>query len=335
MNEMDDIQTQAARIEELLRAHDDILVAAHASPDGDAVGATIAMGLLLRALGKRFALYNASGLPERYRGLSTPPAFYASRAALPFRPKLVVTVDCGDPARLGPELAAALPALPSVNLDHHPDNPHYGSLANWVEPSFAAAGQLVAEIASVAGVALTGELAEALYFSLLSDTGAFAYDNTTAREFRLAAELVDNGLSPARARELLNAPWSLRKSRLWGFLFSGLTPYFDGRLLLATVRLEDFAAFGASSEDLEGLVECLRRHEGVLVAAVLHEEIPGFCKLSLRSFGSTDVRAAAARLGGGGHMHAAGATLHEPLEKALPRVLEAAGEIPELADSAA
>jgi phosphoesterase RecJ-like protein len=322
----DGICGAAARIAAVLRMNDNILVAAHASPDGDAVGATVAMGWLLRGLGKRFALYNASELPACHAWLRLPQAWLTSLKHLPFKPELLVALDCGNAARLGAELASLLPLLPSVNLDHHPDNSCFGSLENWVEQGFAATGQLVAETARAAGLPLSDGLAEAVYLALVSDTGSFAFGNTSARVFRLAAELVDNGLDAARVREQTENQWTLAKSRLWSMLLGRLELHLEGRLAFVVARRRDMAACNAFAEDLEGFAELLRRHKGVHIACLVREDARDRCKLSLRSSGGTDVRALAARFGGGGHTNAAGAVLHKNVKDSCAGLMEAARE---------
>ena len=327
MNEARATYAMAAGIAAILREHDNILVAAHVSPDGDAIGATAAMGWLLHGLGKRFALYNASGLPASYAWIRLPQPLIVSLGALSFTPKLLVALDCGDAHRLGPELACLLATLPSINLDHHTGNPHFASQANWVEPAMAATGQLVAQVARAAGVPLTGGLAEGVCLSLVSDTGSFAFGNTSAAVFRLMAELVDGGLDFAGLRERMDAQWSLARSSLWGRLLSRVESLHDGRLILCVIRQEDMAACGAASDDLEGFVELLRRHRGAEIAATFREAEPDRCKLSLRSVSGVDARALASRFGGGGHKNAAGATLHEPVDSAMEKVIAAMGDI--------
>ncbi len=327
MKKTAEIYQEAAQVAALLRKRDNFLVAAHASPDGDAVGATVAVGRLLERLGKRFALYNASPLPVRYAWLALPGPWHTELDRLPFTPETAIILDCGDAARTGPELARLLTKLPSINLDHHLGNPLFGTLANWVEPEFAATGQLAAEVARAAGVRMDGELAAALCLALVADTGSFSFANTTGNVFRLMAELADNGLRVDEVRDHMDKQWTLHKSRLWGALFARLELRLEGRLLLVPVRKRDFEEFGASPEDLEGFVEFLRRHKGVEIAALLREDAPDRCKLSLRSSGDLDIRALALRFGGGGHKNAAGATLLETPEQALQSVERAAREL--------
>ncbi|MDR0466176.1 MAG: DHH family phosphoesterase [Deltaproteobacteria bacterium] len=323
MNEQRQMREKAAEIAAILRRRDNILVASHAEPDGDAIGATSAMGLLLQALGKRFALYNASGLPQNYSWVKMPQPLFSSLEDLPFAPELLITLDCGEMHRLGPE-SPLLEALPAIHLDHHLGNPHEGLQGSWVDPNMASAGQMVAEVARAANIPLSGPLAEGVCLSLASDTGSFSFGNADAAVFRLMAEMLDNGLEYAELRQKMDAQWSLAKSSLWGRLLGKIESLCGGRLLLCVIHREDLDACGAVSGDLEGFVELLRRHGDVEIAATLREDAQARCKLSMRSFGGVDVRALAVRFGGGGHKNAAAATIREPVDDAQAKVIAAA-----------
>ena len=130
MQHTDQLSPAAAMLA-IIREHDDIVIAAHGSPDGDAIGATGAMAYLLKALGKRFALYNATGIPEYLEWVPLPGRVYSKPSALPFRPGLIIALDCGDVWRLGKELNAVFADYPSISIDHHLSNPLFASLANW------------------------------------------------------------------------------------------------------------------------------------------------------------------------------------------------------------
>ena len=279
----------------IIQQFDNIVIVAHGSPDGDAIGATGAMGSLVKALGKRFVLYNATGIPDYLEWVPLPGKLVTKPSAIPFKPGLIIVLDCGDAWRMGKELLAVFPEYPSVNIDHHLGNPMFASLGNWVDPGMAATGQMVAAVADAAGVPLTGELAQCVYLSLVSDTGSFTHGNTSAAVFTLAARLVANGLDAAAMREKLDNQWSMPKTKLWG------------------------GSFGAVREDLEGFAEQMRRIKGVRVAVLIRQDPGNRCKLSLRSSGSDDVRSVAALFGGGGHLNAAGATIDDADMDAVTR----------------
>lgn len=321
------MQTDAERLAVLLARHDQYLVAAHGSPDGDAAGATGAMGHVLAAMGKQVMLYNGTGIPRQLAFTPFHAPVYDSLRHPPFRPQVVVALDSGDVWRLGNELAEALHKYKSINIDHHKGNPEYGTLDNWVAPHMASTGQMVAAVADAAGVPLQGDLAACLYISLVADTGSFTYGNTSAEALRLAARLMDSGLDAARLRDSMDNQWTPSKARLWGVLLQRLRLEKNGAVCLCVVTLADLAASGATKEELEGFVEQMRKLRGVRVSLILREDGPRRCKVSLRSSGNDDVRELAARFGGGGHTNAAGATLDMPLAEVETRCLRELDDI--------
>lgn len=312
-----------ARIARHLRERNRFLVCAHIRPDGDALGSTAAMGWLLHALGKEYMLYNENGVPRFLEWLPLSAPVYTSLETLPFTPECLVVVDCGNAQRTGAAMADFFAEKASINIDHHLGNPCFGTLDNWVDPQMPAVGQMVAAVAEAAGVPLTGALAQAVYVALISDTGGFAFGNTTPAALRLAAHLAENGLDMAAVRDTLDKQWSLERMHLWGRIMQRLTLEQGGNVVLATVSQADIDACGADQEEVEGLAEHLRRLRGVLVSGVLREEDPTHCRLNLRSSGETDVRRIAVALGGGGHRNAAGCTLEMPLDQARTVVLTA------------
>lgn len=313
-------QAGAQRMARALSNLDRVVISGHVNPDGDAVGSLAAAGLILGSLGKEFALYSSTGLPQYLSFFPLPGTIHTRLERLPFKPQSALLLDCGEPHRLGRELAERLPDLTSVNIDHHLGGDGMGSQANWVEPEAAATAQLMAYVALAAGLPLKNGLADAVALGIITDTGGFCHGNTSADVFFLCARLVADGCDLTGLRERLENRWSLGRMRLWGRLMERARLTRGDSVAFCRVLLEDLRQCRALKEDLEGFVEQLRRLRGVKVAALLREDGPQLCKFSLRSYGSTDVRATAALLGGGGHFNAAGGTLRltpDQAEKAL------------------
>lgn len=306
----------AGRIAETLRGAEDILVTAHVCPDGDAVGAMLAMGCGLERIGKRTAMFNVSEIPEHFQWLSGSERVYARLSEVPFTPRLAVVLDCGDASRLGGNAVDLVCAFPTINMDHHLGNPLFGSVDNWVEPRMAATGQMTAAVLAELGVPLSGAVAEALYVSLNADTGCFSFENTTPECFELVAHMMRQGLDVAALRRRMDNQWTLPRMRLWAKLLQDFSLCCGGRAALAKAPQKMLEACGAGKDDLDGFVEHMRRLRGVVVAVVVREDGPGRCKISLRSTGSVNVQAMAAAFGGGGHRNAAGAFLNMPLDDA-------------------
>ena len=316
---------KALQIAEALSQMDQIVVAGHVHPDGDAAGSVAAVGHILRDMGKEFMLYANPRLPGYLDFFPMPAVVHTTLEHPPFTPRCAVLLDCGEPERLGAELAGLLPQLDSVNIDHHLGGDGMGSRDNWVVTEAAATAQLVAYVSMAAGLPLTGDLSLAVALGLITDTGGFCHGNTSADVLSLASHLVQNGCNLPWLREQLDNNWSLGRWRLWGLLMENSCVVHDGQIGICQVRLQDLSRCQALKEDMEGFVEQLRRLHGVKVAALLREDSPQLCKFSLRSYGELDVRSIAADLDGGGHFNAAGGTLRMPLEQAGQVLLDRIG----------
>ncbi len=315
----------ALRMADALRGGDRFIVSGHVNPDGDALGAVAALGHILRFLGKEYVLYSATGIYDYLEFLPLPGILRNSVGTLPFRPSAAVVVDCSEAGRVGGDLEPLLASLPVFNIDHHLGEP-MPAAARWIEPGAAATAQLAAYVGLALGVPPTGDFAQAIMLGLVTDTGGFLHGNTSADVLKLTALLVENGCDLHGLRERLESSWSMGRLRLWVRSLGGIRCARDGSIALCTVTLEDLQRCGARREDCEGIADQLRRLRGVRMAALLREDAPGTFKLSMRSAGTTDVRAVAARFGGGGHRNAAGGLLTMEREDAEDAVLAAATE---------
>ena len=301
-----------------LRQGERFLVCSHSRPDGDAVGSMLAMGMLLRQMGKRADLVAADRVPAVYRGL---PGAGEIRTAMrvhgPY--DAVVLLECDALARTR---LRGLERMFHINIDHHSSGREFAAL-NWIDRDACSVGELVYRLVKAAGGAVTPEMAICLYTTLLTDTGGFCYGGIEANTFRLAGELVEAGADPVGiARDVYFAnPFS--KMLLLGKALSTLRRDSEGTLAWLWVTHEDIVSVGAVEEDCEGVVNYALSTAGVEAAVFLRELPEGRIRLSLRSKGKVNVAAIAERLGGGGHENAAGCTLDGPMERATEEILAA------------
>ena len=308
------------------------LVVSHINPDGDAVGSSAALAHILRRLNKEVRILLQSGMPKFLDWLLLPAPLVRTLAELGYwTPDTVIFADCGDERRAGDELSAFMrgqtPQMPrngtvALNIDHHISNPGFADV-NWVEPKRAATGELVGLLAESLDIPLSGDLGEALYLALVTDTGAFSYSNTGPDCLALAARIVAQGLDIARFTDKHENNWTLERMHLWGKLLSTVTLHEGGAVACSIAPRRYLDELGLGKDALEGFASWLRKLRGVRVGLFLREDNPSYTKISLRSMGDVDVHTVAAKFGGGGHAAAAGAEIHLPPEEAAARVLAA------------
>lgn len=308
------------QIAEHLRATDNFLVTSHVSPDGDALGSMLAVGEVLDAMGKQVRLFNESGLPERFRWLS--PRQKILRLLPDTEPETIIVLDCGSPQRPGALLAPWLSSKTVVNIDHHLDNPMFGSI-NWVDQRVSSTGEMVGMLARELNVPLAGLLGEYVYLSLISDTGDFCFSNTRPETLEMAAEILRLGLLPGPFHEQRQSTGTINQLRMRGTVTQQATLHSQGRISLISFTRELFRQTGTGPEDTEGLVNRVLYLRGVQAAIATREEDNGSIKFSLRSKGDVNVQAVAARFGGGGHRNAAGGTLDMSVDEAGRTLVDA------------
>ncbi|MDQ3849865.1 MAG: bifunctional oligoribonuclease/PAP phosphatase NrnA, partial [Actinomycetota bacterium] len=292
-----------------LRAGERFLLVTHENPDGDALGSLIAMQGVLSSLGKDSVMFlprEAFPLPYEYSSLQ----FERLVSELPgdLAQRTVVFLDCGNIDRSPFEPRGAL----ILNLDHHHDNTCFGTI-NHVVPAASCTAEIVWELMHDLDVEPTGQMADALYVGLVTDTGKFMYENTGPRAHLMAAELIEAGVDVHEIYRRLYEGVPESKLTLLARALSAVVRYDGGALTYSRLTQEDFAATGAEESFTEGIIDHLRSVEGTLVAALARELTGdvrlGTTKVSLRSTdGAIDVSVIARAQGGGGHRQAAGFT---------------------------
>jgi phosphoesterase RecJ-like protein len=311
------ISPPKALVDALLGARTIVLVT-HVNPDGDGLGAQAALAEALGSLGKTVVVANNDAVPAQYAFLGLDAHAGDASGA-----DLSVALDCPVLERLGPKGRAAFEAAPSsAVIDHHVAKEPFGASV-WIETAAAATGEMIEALLPALGVALTAPMATALYAAMVNDTGCFRHSNADAYAFSCAVRLLEAGADSRGVNRRLMDEKPLRQVRLQARALDSLRDLAGGRAALVSVSAADLAAFSATWEDTDGLAETLRSIAGVEVGAMLREEGPQACKLSLRSKFDFDVNAFARRWGGGGHAKAAGATLRMPYAQALAEVSQA------------
>jgi phosphoesterase RecJ-like protein len=285
---------------------DVVALACHVNPDGDALGSMLGLFHVLRAAGRDVV---ASFPPPfvvapHYRGLPglellTKPEDF------PAAPAVMVTFDCGSLGRLGALQCAAEAAGELVVLDHHVSNTRYGTI-NVIDPDAAASGVVVRRLVDQLGLALDDAAAVCIYAALLCDTGRFQYDTTTSRVFDLARELVEFDVPVARLTRELFEEHRFAYLQLLAEALAGAHLDVERRFVWTAVTQDMLVRHDVTLEEVEGLIDILRRTGEAEVTCVIKEEADGTYRVSLRSLGEVDVQVVASGLGGGGHRFAAG-----------------------------
>lgn len=302
-----------------------ILLVCHVNPDGDALGSMLAVGQTLRALGATRVQATFPGpmeLPTPFAELAGRELLVAEEKTDP-RPALLISLDAAAESRLG-RFASLLDTVTSVVLDHHASYTGFGRLP-LVDSGAAATAVIAADLVRRLGVPLDAGIAECLYVGVITDTGSFRYDLTTPEVHRLAATLLETGLSPGRISQRVFDTRPFGAVRLYGDVLSRAVLEPDNRLVWTAATLADLERHGQSAYVLEGLIDGIRCAAEAEIACLLKQTGPQEWAVSLRSRGGTDVSKVAVALGGGGHRAAAGFTGRGSADEVMGRIREALG----------
>lgn len=299
-------------------AHDSFLLTCHESPDGDAVGSTLALASHLRGLGKDVTVYYCDPVPDQYLFL---PGADAVIHRLPERTyDICFVLDVGEFRRAGQEIAAFTGIGKYINLDHHVTCEEFGAL-NLIDPKASATGALVHRVIKASGRPITFDTALCLYTSVITDTGSFRYSNADPEAFAIAGEMVSLGVNPWFIAQRLYEDQPRERLELLALALQTLTVSTNGLFASVTVTLDMYEQTGANAELTDGFVNYPRSIHGVEVALFFRQVSAEQVKVGFRSKGSIDVSAMAAAFGGGGHRNAAGCTVSGSLDEVRTRVL--------------
>lgn len=288
-----------------------IVLATHINPDGDALGSMLGLADILSRMGKKVFRYLEEPVSHLYQFLPDSHLIRTDLEELAAfvreagEDMLCIALDCGDRKRLGKNADELLRIRPFLVIDHHRGNDGFGDLA-WIDFTRSSTGEMVFDLAAALGQSVSVTAAEALYAAIVTDTGSFRYEATSAHTFDVARQLVSAGVKPDLVSRNLYDNFSVARLRLLQMVLATLEVHCEGRVALITVTREILDRTGCAMEDTENFINLPRSVTSVDVAVFLKEVGDDRVSVSMRAKDACDVAEVAAAFGGGGHRNAAG-----------------------------
>ncbi|OGO79783.1 MAG: hypothetical protein A3K41_08415 [Chloroflexi bacterium RIFOXYD12_FULL_57_15] len=309
-----------SQIKDRLNQAQSILIASHVRPDGDAIGALLALGLALQNAGKTVQMVLQDGVPASFRHLQ-------GHNQVQKEPKgewdTFISVDCADFKRLGKPFQSG--PKPDINIDHHITNEKFGKI-NLIVGEEVATSAILTDCLPLWGLEITQPVAAALLTGIVTDTLGFRISSTTPESLRQAALLMERGadLPDLYSRALVRRTYPA--ARYWGAGLSSLERS-DG-LVWGTLTVADRKAAGYSGNDDADLINVISAIDGSQVGMIFVEQSDKHVKISWRAIeDGVDVSQVAKHFGGGGHAAAAGADIPGSLSEIQPLVLRTTREM--------
>lgn len=307
-----------SEIIEKLNSAKEVAVFCHVRPDGDALGAGLALCVALSNLGKNCTMCCEDEVPEKFLFL---PSMKLVKNALPSGKNFdtFISVDCADVLRMGifADVFAKF-SKTTINIDHHISNPSYAKY-NYVQVCPASC-QIITNLFIEAGYEITKEIADLLMLGLITDSGNFTHSDVEADSFTTAAVLRRYGADVSLINYNMFSRQPKERAILYGRVMKNMRFALDDRLAMIVISLADLKETGADKSLTEGFVDFPLTVDGVEVAASLMEVKKCNYKVSLRSKGKVNVNAIASGFGGGGHILASGCVLFGELEEVIEKL---------------
>lgn len=300
---------------ELIENAKNIAITGHVSPDGDCTGSTLALynyitenfegkqvRVCLEKPSKKFSYMNGFDL------ISEDPFLEAD---------LLVTLDASDRERLGSRGVMLDTAKESICIDHHVTNTNFAKF-NIVEDFRSSTCELLYTLLDYDKISVN--TAVCLYTGIVHDSGVFKYQSTTRQTMEIAGALIDKGFDFTKIIDDTYFKKDFKASKLLGLVLTNAKLIFDGKCCYGLLDYDTWTGYIDDKKKMDGIIENLRNIDGVEIALFMYETAKDEHKVSLRSI-NADVSSIATALGGGGHMRAAGATVHGKADELLENTI--------------
>ena len=296
-----------------------IVVVTHQTPDGDAVGSSLAMKLALESMGKDPDVIIPE-VPSVYDFLPGREDIKASSDIEKY--ELAISVDCATEMRIdGKEYFEN--AKHTIVIDHHGSNTMYGDF-NYVNPVSPACCDILAGVFDYYNINITKDIGTCLLTGIITDTGGFKYPSTTAETFEFAAELLRKGVNVSEIYKRTMDTMSRATFELTKRVMERMEILENGKVAFTYITKQDVNEVDAKPGDHEGLVNIGRNLDGIEVSIFIrqNEENKDEYRVSMRTNGDINASDICLMFGGGGHPRAAGATVEGTVEEVKEKLMK-------------
>ncbi len=306
-------------IDDNIKSASKILITSHINPDGDTLGSMCALyGAILGKYKKHADMFITSKVPYTYRDLP-----FVNLAGNNYNKSLVydlaISVDVAAKDRMGDAIELFNKAKFTINIDHHKTNPKYGDI-NIIDSTSASAGQILYKYFIENNWEITEPIAECLYVSILTDTGGFKYENTTAETLKIAGELIKLGVNPNKVYKSIYETKTKDNVMFQASAISKAKFCKNDKIAYITIYKKDLERYKSTEDFTEGLVEKLRTIDSVEVAFIVKEIDSKSSKVSMRSK-NLDVAEICSTFSGGGHTYAAGCVIKSSVSTSVKKII--------------
>jgi phosphoesterase RecJ-like protein len=298
------------RVVEFLERTPKLIITAHETPDGDAIGSECAMYRAFRSLGKTAIVLNADPTPKKFAFLDADTVIrvLTDESELPadIEEHGLLILDTNDVQNIGNVASLVLPRVREHFIIDHHESDDTEREGNLIQRNASSTAEILYQLFRELGLAIDFPIAQALFAAIVFDTGSFIYPKTTALTFEIARDLVSRGVQPNLVYSRLYESNSISALVLQSRVLSTLELTLDNKVAILTLTRQMIIDSGAIYEEADQMINIPLRSEDIKVSVFFKENTEGLVRCSLRSKGSVNVAEIAHTFGGGGHRTAAG-----------------------------
>ncbi|EDP94392.1 bifunctional oligoribonuclease/PAP phosphatase NrnA [Kordia algicida OT-1] len=324
---MNEVEIQGVKT--LLQTPQKIVIIPHKNPDGDAIGATLALWHYLKKQQHDAVIIAPNDYPEFLKwmpGESDIVKFDYEKdraTTLLEAANVIFTLDFNDLSRIGDmETVVAACKATFVMIDHHQQPSDYAKFM-YSDTSMSSTCEMIYNFISFLGDEnrITPEMASCMYTGIMTDTGSFRFKATTSTTHRIIANLIDKGAENAAIHNAIYDTNSLSRLQLLGCALKNLVVLETYNTVYITISKDELTRYDFKKGDTEGFVNYGLSLKGIKFAAIFIENMQEpYVKMSLRSKGNFSVNEfARTHFNGGGHTNAAGGRSDDTMEATIDR----------------
>ena len=296
------------------------LVVTHANPDADAICSALVMSLYLKEQGKTVYTINADQVPSWLKFLPKSQMIKKIQKKQKINYDVAIFVDCGDFERVGSVQHLIDRNKMIINIDHHVTNKSFGDL-NLVMPNASSTAEVLYGLLKKIGYRLSRETAILFYSGIMTDTGSFRFENTTARTHHIISELLKFSFSVPDLYNRLYEGIPIGDLKDFMNVISDVQLLYKNQLACVELTQEDLKRFSGTFDLREKIFSFLRSFKGVEVIAIFTELRRKKTRVNFRSQNRFNVAKLAGHFNGGGHVRASGCTVDETMATVKKKII--------------
>lgn len=316
----------AAQIKEIIEQNKSFLISSHKNADPDALCSEIVFAQYLKSIGKKVYIVNNEEVHKRYEFLPYVSAVKSYSDKIKIKPDVAIILDCGEVERIGKVSNLILDSTKVICIDHHKTNNRFGDV-NLVDALSSSACEIVFDVLKFFNFKFNDKTATCLYTGIMTDTGGFKFENTSAKTHTVISELMKYKISPYYINHMLYENNPLDDFLTFLKLTKKLRMHFNNKCATILLTKDILDSFSDEFDPRDTIFRFLRSIRGLHVLVIFSYHGNKETRANFRSFNGVDVASIAEQFQGGGHKRASGCMILKDLNGSEKEVLEILGKL--------